>query len=323
MERIKFAAFSDLHLDIMHDGERRLCAFLQAAKQEKVDFAVQLGDFSYPEDTSYCACAPEKMPINLKLAMECPPNVPKKRLMQQYNSLPMPTYHVLGNHEMDFCSKQSAMAFDGITNPYYSFRCRGWHFIVLDGNHYRNNDGIIQDYWFGDYFESKDLPYLGTEQINWLEKELSLDKAPTVLFCHQPMWQCDRGLKDRKRIMDIFTFASKNGKSIKLCMSGHLHRDYLTIENHIIYYSLNSISNYWAGEQYASLRYNKDVDHDYPNLRYTLPYGKPLFAIITLDEHGMLIRGKTGRFVQPGPKKMGIMPMPSASIKSRFITWPE
>ena len=59
---VKFAAFTDLHLDIMHDGARRLDAFLNAAEQEDVDFIIHLGDFSYPEDTSCCKCDPQKMP---------------------------------------------------------------------------------------------------------------------------------------------------------------------------------------------------------------------------------------------------------------------
>ena len=62
---VTFAAMTDLHLDIMHDGMMRIDAFLNAAQKADVDFIIQLGDFSYPKDTSTCLCAPEKMPINL------------------------------------------------------------------------------------------------------------------------------------------------------------------------------------------------------------------------------------------------------------------
>lgn len=67
---VTFAAMTDLHLDIMHDGMMRIDAFLDAAQKADVDFIIQLGDFSYPKDTSTCLCAPEKMPINLKYAMD-------------------------------------------------------------------------------------------------------------------------------------------------------------------------------------------------------------------------------------------------------------
>lgn len=53
---VTFAAMTDLHLDIMHDGMMRIDAFLDAAQKADVDFIIQLGDFSYPKDTSTCLC---------------------------------------------------------------------------------------------------------------------------------------------------------------------------------------------------------------------------------------------------------------------------
>lgn len=47
---VTFAAMTDLHLDIMHDGMMRIDAFLDAAQKADVDFIIQLGDFSYPKD---------------------------------------------------------------------------------------------------------------------------------------------------------------------------------------------------------------------------------------------------------------------------------
>ena len=45
---VTFAAMTDLHLDIMHDGMMRIDAFLDAAQKADVDFIIQLGDFSFP-----------------------------------------------------------------------------------------------------------------------------------------------------------------------------------------------------------------------------------------------------------------------------------
>lgn len=42
---VTFAAMTDLHLDIMHDGMMRIDAFLDAAQKADVDFIIQLGDF--------------------------------------------------------------------------------------------------------------------------------------------------------------------------------------------------------------------------------------------------------------------------------------
>lgn len=39
---VTFAAMTDLHLDIMHDGMMRIDAFLDAAQKADVDFIIQL-----------------------------------------------------------------------------------------------------------------------------------------------------------------------------------------------------------------------------------------------------------------------------------------
>lgn len=111
---VTFAAMTDLHLDIMHDGMMRIDAFLDAAQKADVDFIIQLGDFSYPKDTSTCLCAPEKMPINLKYAMECPTEIPKLEILNKFNLFSKPKYHLLGNHECDFAPRQML------------WKCMGW-----------------------------------------------------------------------------------------------------------------------------------------------------------------------------------------------------
>ena len=51
MGKIKIGVIADVHLDIARDGEKRLDAFLNAAKEETVDLIMHLGDFAYPNDT--------------------------------------------------------------------------------------------------------------------------------------------------------------------------------------------------------------------------------------------------------------------------------
>lgn len=66
--------------------------------------------------------------------------------------------------------------------PYYSFHLKGWHFIVLDGNSYRDEHGDLVDYNFGKYFETTDLPYLGEQQLVWLREEVLSATEPIVIF---------------------------------------------------------------------------------------------------------------------------------------------
>ena len=65
---VKFGIFADLHVDIMHDAQTRLEAFLSACSKEDVDFIIHLGDFCYPESRKVL-CKPENMPINIKNAI--------------------------------------------------------------------------------------------------------------------------------------------------------------------------------------------------------------------------------------------------------------
>ena len=45
----KFLVFSDLHVDIMPDAVARMQVILEAAKQNDVDFLLDLGDTMYPD----------------------------------------------------------------------------------------------------------------------------------------------------------------------------------------------------------------------------------------------------------------------------------
>ena len=78
-----------------------------------------------------------------------------------------------------FCSKADALEMYGMEKPYYSFHLKGWHFIVLDGNSYRDEHGDLVDYNFGKYFETTDLPYLGDSSLCGFGKKFFLRQNPS------------------------------------------------------------------------------------------------------------------------------------------------
>ena len=101
--------------------------------------------------------------------------------LQRFNG---PTYHVLGNHDMDSISKPQFLA--GIDNTgidpaatYYSFDHGGLHFAVLDANF--RADGAPYDHGDFDYRNTNIPP----EQLDWLARDLGATTAPTILFVHQ------------------------------------------------------------------------------------------------------------------------------------------
>lgn len=322
---VRFGIFTDLHLEIMKDGEGRLKEFIDVMKEEDVDFIIQLGDFCYPKTPEKCLCSYENMPINLKNALTNPPFSKKEEMRDLYNSFEKPHYWVLGNHEQDFCSKEEAMDFYGMEKRYYSFEVGIWKMIVVDASNYRDTDGYIKSYNHGDYFDSRDLPYIDEEQMTWLEGELMDSSGPAIIFSHQPLNEGPRGIKNAVELSKLFQRAAENGRKVHLCINGHTHVDSYQKWNEVGYYTLNSMSNYWIGTEYAYKRFDKETEKKYPNLQYTFPYEESLYGVVILSEEGAMIKGVSGKFIAPSPDDLGLPSESvqglSAGIQDRVIRW--
>lgn len=326
MQSVKFGLFSDLHLDIMHDGEKRIRTFLNDCLREQVDFVISVGDFTYPEDTgpNRCLCSEESLPVNLKNAMEAGTPAPKMEILKEYNTFTLPHYHTLGNHEMDFSSKDESAALLGMPSRYYDFVRDGWHFIILDTNHYRDEQGKIRSYCKGDYFGHRDLPYLDEEQLVWLKERLWACPFPAVLFSHQPLYprRPGGGIKNYEAFRQLLCSVDGAADRVKMCVYGHFHADEYQVHDHILHYGINSISNHWVGTGYACRRFDPETERAFPNLCYTFPYKEPVYAMVTLDEKGVVIRGRKGAFVPPLPEELNYRVHPvSPSVEDREFFW--
>ncbi len=296
---ISFGIFTDLHAEIMHDAKSRLDTFYKDMEASAVDFIIHCGDFCYPSPTRISKCDPKRMPVNLFNSTQRPASLQYLELVEQYNNQNIPTYHVLGNHEMDFASKEEVMALYRMQRNYYSFKVKDWKFMVLDGDFYRNSRGDIVPYDHGDYFGFTDYPYIDAEQLQWLESELQ-DNDKTIIFSHQPIIGRNRFFKNQKEILRILKM---HGNSVKLCISGHLHIDDHSEWEGIQFVTLNSMSNYWSGTEHAKNRLSQEIDKEYPNIKYTFPYEIPLYSIITINPCYIHIAGKKGRFFPPDPTR--------------------
>ena len=93
---VKFGVFTDLHLEIMNDGERRLKEFISNMKEENVDFVIQLGDFCYPNKPETCFCSDSNMPVNLKNALIYPILSKNEEMRDLYNSFRETTLSCVG-----------------------------------------------------------------------------------------------------------------------------------------------------------------------------------------------------------------------------------
>lgn len=319
-QTVRFAVMADLHVDIMHDGEQRITAFLEAAQGADVDFILSLGDFLYPTHTYSSLCSPDALPVNLRLTLEHPHN-PQLHVLHMFNQFEKPAYHVMGNHEMDFCTKQTVMKAYGMNCTHYAWHINGWHFIVLDSSFYRDHDGILRDYEQGIYFETNDLPYLSVEQLRWLEDELKSCDEPAIICSHQPLCHYKGGIKNVDAFQKILRKANSVHKKVYLCLNGHTHIDHLQTEEGVLYYTINSISNLWMGQPYSALHYSPEIHEQHPSLCFVAPYQSPLYAIIELNRTGITVTGQQGQFVPPTPTQLGWTEPASPSIQSWSKLW--
>lgn len=270
---VRFAVIADVHKDVMHDADERLQTFVKTAKEQQVDFVLQLGDF--------CCPVPEN-----------------QSFMTVWNSFEGPRYHVLGNHDTDggFKREQTVEYWD-MQSRYYSFDINSLHVVVLDGN----DQGPGQKPYFR---------YIAEDQLNWLRDDLQQTGLPTIVFVHQSPERHDKGgIENGQKVQALLASAmDQNGVSkVVACFTGHHHRDYTRTINGIHYAQINSASYYWLGGNYLTVRYSEDIDKQYPYIKYTVPYKDPLFAMVTVDpRRGFLtIEGRTSEFVGPSPWDLG------------------
>lgn len=277
-DTIKIGMCSDVHLSTMHDSEYRMTTFIDSMKIAKPDFIIELGDFGTP-------------------AKEY------EHLFDIWNSFPGDRHHIIGNHEMDGgFSRQEAIAYRGMKNSYYSFDQNNFHFIALDGNDLKteNEKGYKQ--------------YVGSEQIDWLKKELLNSKYPVVIFSHQGLTTYhggegdDYGLENDKELRKILEVHNTSNPKTKViaCFNGHTHFDYAEQVNDIWYITINSMSYQWMGEAYTHVRYNDEVDKNFRWIKYTAPHKEPLFTIVEISTEGTIkIDGKKTEWVGPSPWEVG------------------
>ena len=334
MERkVKFGVFSDAHVDIMHDVEQRLEVFLETCRKEEVDFIVQLGDFCYPDKNVGFDCASENAPANTKNGLERPSPVNKLKIISLFKNFEKPSYHVIGNHDCDLCSKRQVLDFYGVDyGSYYSFDHGGFHFVVLDNNNYVL-DGKEYSYERGNYFDAgktqdKPFPYVDQTQLQWLKEDLQKTDKPTVFFSHYEL--------DRLNYLDLSEEVKQNMQELKaicdnapngvyLSMYGHTHKDYIYRIGTLQHYTVNSLSNCWTGTAMPCLnRYTPEIDELFPSIKYVAPYRDSVFAIVTMDDNGAFVKGVQSEFVGKSPEEMGIYTSPKSAwtkaLNPRLIT---
>ena len=268
---IRFGIISDLHhLQWGKTEEPRLKVFMDSVVAAPPDFIIQCGDF----------CRPLK----------------SEGIMAEWSRFAGPKYHVLGNHDMDVCDKATIMKLWGMERPYYSFDQGGYHFVVLDRNFLRRDDGSLADYATSNWsrLPSPQRSFSDPAQLEWLRQDLAQTNKPIIVFMHQPVFLTDfpDEIGNASEILAIFDqvnfAATKIGGAARVTavFMGHDHDDRYGQRNGVHYFLQNSATYVYCSQG-------------------AFFYNEPLFAFVTLDPAGTLkIEGRTSTYRDKTPDEV-------------------
>jgi len=268
--KLRIGMISDIHQDVMHDGMKRLAAFLDAMREAKPDVIVQLGDF-------------------------CKPTATNKPFMDLWNSYEGPRYHVIGNHDMDGgFRREQTVEWYGMPARYYGFDQVDTRFLVLDGNDPGGTKGGYNR-------------FIADDQKAWLENELAITKHPVVVLIHQPL-DLPGGVVNQQEIRALLEKdRGTEHPGVAAVFGGHFHQDSVQRINGVAYAQINSASYVWLPDNARRNVYDEESHKKHPNLDHVAPYRDPLWAIVTLDHDAgtLSIQGRASEWVGPDPWARG------------------
>jgi alkaline phosphatase len=209
---LTFGMIADIHHAERPDTGRYYSAalnktqvFAEHMNNLGVDFVVELGDFKDQD--------PTPVPQNTKKYLE-----DVEAVFQTYTG---PTYHVLGNHDLDSISKvdfQARVTNTGISpaDTFYSYDANGVHFVVLDANF--TADGTPYD--SGNFNWTDTI--IPQHQLDWLSADLAAADAPTVIFTHQTLDRPDSDSLNVKNGSTVRSILEGDGQ-VQAVFQGHHH----------------------------------------------------------------------------------------------------
>lgn len=162
-----------------------------------------------------------------------------KEIESVYAQFQGPRHYVLGNHDHDSISKQQFLDHiqtgkDRMAKNYYAFVHNGIKLVILDTNY--NWDGSPYD---KGNFNWKEC-ILPSDQMNWLEKELSSHALPTIIFVHHRLDNTgDLSYMGPKNAPEIRKLLENSGQVLAV-FQGHHHEGDHQVINNIHYYTLKA-----------------------------------------------------------------------------------
>lgn len=295
---MKFLVFADYHFwpdEYKGFGTEGVKIMQKAAEEAGCDMIIHAGDFCHGTEDS-------------------------KEIVELYNNFHIPSYHCLGNHEMDHCSTEETLAAYKMPNDYYYFDMGGYRFVVTNTSYFVDENGEFQRYSNMNYFNyAKTRETLPPEEIEWIRETIDSSPYPCILVSHSSFEREVKSVINRKQVLKIIDDANKKKKhSVLMCINGHHHTDHLRILNSVLYFDVNSTCMQWLGSQTPP--HNMFPEEDYKKHRAmgkTLYTNDPLFAIITLEGTTVTIEGRESTMYCGITRETLGMPMYCPSFRER------
>lgn len=226
---IRFGIVTDCHYaDAEAAGTRfyrqspdKLAECVELMNAEKVTFLIELGDFKDQGKPPV-----EQETLSYLDGVE--------EVFQKFRG---PTYHVLGNHDLDSISKEQFLARIENTNidsnrSYYSFDVNGLHCVVLDANH--RTGGADYDHGNFDWTDAN----VPTQELTWLVQDLAAASRPVIVFTHQLL--DGTGSVYVKNAAQVRQILEASGKVLAVFQGHHHAGSYSNIAG-IHYYTLKAL----------------------------------------------------------------------------------
>ena len=218
---VHYAQAKDRGANCYRESLAKLREAVARLRADGAEFLAELGDFkdSSPGETEASTLA------NL-IAVE--------REFQRFHG---PTYHVLGNHDLDNLTKGEVLAHvtnTGIDagNSFYTFTRGGIRFLVLDEEF--THDGRPYDHG---RFDWRDI-HVPRPELDWLSAQLAAGTSPVIVLGHQRLdGDGDVQVVNRAEIRAIL----EKSRRVLAVFQGHDHRGAYTRIGGIHYYTLRAM----------------------------------------------------------------------------------
>lgn len=287
---IKFLVFSDLHYDDVEDGDKRIENILANARNRQLDFIVSLGDL-------------------------CKPIAANRKVLEKFNSLGIPFYPVIGNHETDEFNLSAITEFYSLNDSYYSV-LHGNYKLIFMNTCYLLENGVEKAFYKKNFKHNSSVyPIVPMDEIRWLQDELS-NGTKCIIFSHHSFVNefAKRGVSNKAVVQEMF-----REKPVLLCLNGHDHGDSFAHVDGVSYMTVNSANYAWLGTQIAS---SKTLMEKYSYLQGMLQYEQAMSAYIEVDDHEIRIFGEEGNYLSVTPDDIELHDYKwnGVSVKPRIST---